>query len=83
MFILKVHSDVAPDSRISESLCGPEDPNCGRTVKMPLQPDDCHFLQKQYFALRTAHADKLAELNKRPSNALPSRKEIVDSLKVS
>ncbi|KAK6051710.1 FAD dependent oxidoreductase, partial [Cooperia oncophora] len=38
-------------------------------------------LQKQYFALRTAHADKLAELNKRPSNALPSRKEIVDSLK--
>ncbi|VDO72528.1 unnamed protein product [Heligmosomoides polygyrus] len=29
---------------------------------------------KEYF--RTAHADKLAELNKRPSSALPSRKEI-------
>nr|CDJ95764.1 FAD dependent oxidoreductase domain containing protein [Haemonchus contortus] len=36
---------------------------------------------KQYFALRTAHADKLADLNKRPSSALPSRKEIVDALK--
>lgn len=34
---------------------------------------------KEYF--RTAHADKLAELNKRPSSALPSRKEIVDALK--
>ncbi|KAK5965793.1 DAO domain-containing protein [Trichostrongylus colubriformis] len=36
---------------------------------------------KDYFAVRTAHADKLAELNKRPPNALPSRKEIVDALK--
>ncbi|WKX92760.1 hypothetical protein Q1695_010641 [Nippostrongylus brasiliensis] len=34
---------------------------------------------KEYF--RTAHADRLAELNRRPPSALPSRKEIVDSLK--
>ncbi|KAK6727353.1 hypothetical protein RB195_005195 [Necator americanus] len=36
---------------------------------------------KQYF--RTAHADKLADLNKRPSTALPSRKEIIESLKTN
>ncbi|KJH42564.1 FAD dependent oxidoreductase [Dictyocaulus viviparus] len=34
---------------------------------------------KRYF--RTAHADRLAELNKRPSSGLPSRKEIINSLK--
>ncbi|CAI4225831.1 unnamed protein product [Auanema sp. JU1783] len=34
---------------------------------------------KTYF--RTAHADRLAELNKRPSSALPTRKEIIEGLK--
>lgn len=28
-----------------------------------------------------AHADRLAELNKRPSSALPTRKELVDATK--
>ncbi|KHJ90242.1 FAD dependent oxidoreductase, partial [Oesophagostomum dentatum] len=34
---------------------------------------------KNYF--RTVHADRLAELNKRPPSALPSRKELLDALK--
>ncbi|KIH48225.1 hypothetical protein ANCDUO_21708, partial [Ancylostoma duodenale] len=40
---------------------------------------DTHCILKEYF--RTAHADKLADLNKRPPNALPSRKELVEALK--
>uniref|UniRef100_A0AC35TFS5 Glycerol-3-phosphate dehydrogenase n=1 Tax=Rhabditophanes sp. KR3021 TaxID=114890 RepID=A0AC35TFS5_9BILA len=35
--------------------------------------------KNQYF--RTAHADKLANLNKRPSGGLPSRSDILDGLK--